>query len=50
MTLDEYIEKSINDIKKFKEQWIKDNQSDSETFPLEMDEEKWKFMEEKERF
>lgn len=50
MKLDDYIKQAMNELTQFKEEWIKNNQSDSETFPLEMDEEDWKNMEEMERF
>ena len=50
MKLDKYIEQSIEELKNFKEEWIKNNQSDSETFPLEMSEDEWKSIEQLERF
>lgn len=50
MTLDKYIEQSIEELKAFKEDWLRNHRSDNETFPLEMDEADWKNMEEMERF
>lgn len=41
MTLDEFVQQTIEDLRLFKEIWEKRNESDPENYPLEMNEEEW---------
>lgn len=50
ISLQEYIEQSIKELKKFESNWLKNNKKDPDSFPMELNEGDWGEQELAERF